>query len=51
MLCGGPETSVLTTQMMLVREYSEVPATQIAFVWGYKDICTIDGAGGCAGVQ
>ncbi|KAF3576306.1 hypothetical protein DY000_02030290 [Brassica cretica] len=29
----------------------EVPATQMVFVRGYKDVCTIDAAGGCAGVQ
>ncbi|KAF3590907.1 hypothetical protein DY000_02021753 [Brassica cretica] len=36
---------------MLVWGYSEVPVTQMVFVWGYKDICTIEAAGGCAGVQ
>ncbi|KAF3488076.1 hypothetical protein F2Q69_00052992 [Brassica cretica] len=31
--------------------YSEVPVTHMVFVQGYKDVCTIDAAGGCAGVQ
>ncbi|KAF3533315.1 hypothetical protein DY000_02040998 [Brassica cretica] len=30
---------------------SEVPATQMVFVRGYKDVCNIDAMGGCAGVQ
>ena len=42
---------MLAMQMMLVRGYSEVPATHMVFVRGYKDVCTIDAAGGCAGVQ
>ena len=37
--------------MVLVRGYSEVPAMQRVFVQGYKDVCTSDADGVCAGVQ